>query len=163
MIKKNFLRVSFTMMLVSLTAGQGYAADFNAATTRSPAQILIQNALIKTLSGTKQASIRLVAKDKKNLHEGQVYQAHFARSQFKNRPDGSYDAVDDVIYIQRLLQAGTLSHQTTLKHVDGKPSEFVVIEMTTSVVNRDQDLFSSVHKVNYPVPENSSSDTAYDF
>jgi hypothetical protein len=149
---KNVFFTSLTIILSCLTTKEGYAANFNTATASSPARIVIQNAVISTSSGNKYASIRLVAKDNKNLHEGQVYQAHFgSRANSGDGEDASYNEADEIIYVPALLQAGSLSHQTTLKQINRELSEFVIIEVRTSVVRPPEDLFfnpSSVHKVN---------------
>jgi hypothetical protein len=130
---------------------QGQAADFNGATNLSPAQIRINNALlVMPTSGHQHISIKLVAKDDKNLHEGQIYQAYFSRTTTTDKYDGSYDEGDEIIYIQELLQASSLSHQTTLKCVNKAALEFAIIEINTSVIQPNPFFDPSlVHKTNY--------------
>jgi hypothetical protein len=141
MIKK-LPHVIKSLILACLSAGQVYAADFNAANSGSPAQILIQNASVKTPSGNKNSSIRLVAKDNRNLHENQVYQAYFMDTSSGSMTDASYDTEGQQIFIERLQQAGSMVHQITLRQVGGNPFEFSIVEINTSVVkDTSKDLF----------------------
>lgn len=156
-IKKSFLHTSITVILGWLLTGEVQAASFNLATAFTPAQILIENALIVSTSGNKYASIRLVAKDNEALREGQVYQANFGSTNVANNQDAHYDEGNETLYIEKLLQAGSLSHQTTLKRTNLYPLEFTIIEISTSVVKPANNIYFdplSAHKVNYPLPEN---------
>lgn len=156
-MKKSFFHTSVAVIFGWLVAGVVQAANFNLATPSTPAQISIENALITTASGNKHASIRLVAKDNEALREGQIYQAHFGPTNVANYQDAQYDEGEETIYIQKLLQAGSLSHQTTLKRTNLHPLEFTIIEITTSVVQPANNIYfdpSSAHKVNYQLPEN---------
>lgn len=155
MTKKSFFHLSVATSIGLLAAGSAHAADYDAATAYSPAQILIKNALVNTALGSQHASIHLVAKDHKNLHRGQVYQGHFGTPNAVNGEDGSYNEADEVIYVRDMTQAGALSHQAVLKCVNRQRFECTILEVTTTVVKQPQDLFfnsGSVHKVRLNEP-----------
>lgn len=157
MLKKVFLNTCLTIILSSLTIAEAQAASFNSPTSVSPAQIVIQNALINTASGNQHAPMRLIAKDHKGLHNGQIYQVHFGETNSIPQQDGIYDVADETIYIQELLQADELSHQTTLRLINKKPLEFAIIETMTSVVKPVNERFfdaTLIHKVNYRPADN---------
>lgn len=154
MIKKSFLYAGAA--LIFFTGTIGYAAEFNAATASSPAQIVIQHALAKTASGTKHVAIRLIAKDGSNLHENQIYQAQFAPASSSSPQDGSYNEQDEEIYIPRLLQSGSAANQTTLRLVNRKTHEFEVVESTFLATESEPNTFfdpKAIHNVNYDFPD----------
>lgn len=149
MIKNPFFQINAVLILVFFT-GTGYAAELRAGTESSPAQIFIHNAVVKTSSGTKHASIRLVATDSGNLHENQIYQAHFSSANSAAHPDGRY--ADEEIYIPKLLQNGSGVRQTTLRLVNPRTGEFVVIENTFLSTDSGSNKFfnpKDIHDVNY--------------
>lgn len=149
MIKKRLFQINAALILVFFT-GTGYAAELRAATESSPAQILIENAVIKTSSGTKHAAIRLAATDSGSLHESQIYQAQFFSANSAVHPDGRY--ADEEIYIPNLSQNGSGPRQTTLRLVNPRTQEFVVIENTFISTDSGSNKFfnpKDIHDVNY--------------
>lgn len=151
MIKRNLLNLINIIILTFLSVEQEYAADFNAASSNSPAQIVIQNASVIMSNDNKNTSIRLIAKNNKNLHINQIYQANFRDSTSSDTPDASYNTQKKNIYIERLFQAGSMVHRVTLKQVDTNPFEFMVVKINTTVMQdtRENQFFnpSSVHRV----------------
>lgn len=149
--------VCLNSLIFAFCAGTAHAAKLDGVTTASPAQILIEHALIKTSGGNKQAVIRLIAKDKQNLHDNQVYQAQIESIGSTASQDGSYDEADETIFIPKLMQNGGVTYQITLRLINPKTLEFAVIENTVlsseSEVNQFFDS-KSVHNVNYYFSDN---------
>lgn len=147
MIKKNFLYASATLILV-LGAQTANTAE---VTVSAPAQIVVQHAVIKSASGSKQASIYLVATDDRSLHEGQIYQAHFKGANSEKPQDGRYDEVDEEIFIPKLVQSDSVVYQATLRLIDRKTMQFEITETTLLSAESESNAFfdpRAVHNVN---------------
>ncbi len=148
MIKKGFLYANATLILV-LGAQTGYTAE---VTSSAPTQIVVRHAVVKTASGTKHASIHLVATDNGSLHEGQVYQAHFKGATSAKPQDGRYDEMDEEIFIPKLVQSGSVVYQATLRLIDRKTMQFAITETTLLSAESEPNAFfdpRAVHDVNY--------------
>lgn len=145
-------KTTLIALMLTFCAGAADAAKFDAATRSSPAQILIEHALIKTSKGTKHATIRLIAKDNQSLHESQVYQAQIISAHSTTAHDGIYDEADEVIFVPHLLQNGIATHQITLSRIKPKTLEFAVIETTPLSTEKSSNMFfdqDAVHDTGY--------------
>lgn len=125
----SFMVSCLLWLIVSLSA---MAAEHKTQTASSPAEILINNALMTNVAGMQHyVKIRLIATDRLSLRRHQVYQAVFDAA-MGGVSDASYNEAEGVIFINTLSQAGALIHQMTLKRVGF--NQFAVIEYITSVV-----------------------------
>jgi hypothetical protein len=152
---KNFF---ISIMTLFFSLSQGYAAEFISPSSGGAAQISINSVLITSADGKQFASMRLVAKDHKGLHEGQVYRADIGGAG-SHHPDARYDTANEVLSINHLQQANILSHHTVLKVVSHSPLEFAVVQLSTLVTAPPQNSFfdsSSMHRIKLPKAKHKS-------
>lgn len=124
------------MLAIAIILFQSYsaqAAKYTKTGKKHRGKIQIENArLLKRDGLSEYVSMILVAKDRKPLHEGQVYKLKDLRASDKMAPDGDYSEFTEILFINFLVQGKTLRHQTTLRLIKEQPMEFEVIEKTTS-------------------------------
>ena len=122
-----FLNLSF------LCSYSAQAAKYTKSGKKHPAKIQIENArLIKKEGLSDYVSMTLIAKDKKSLHEGQVYTLKKLEISTQEIIDGDYNEINEILFINFLIQEKNTRHQTTLRLIKAEPMEFEVIENTSS-------------------------------
>ncbi len=128
----------FHLVIVTIIFSLPYsalAAKYTKAGKKYKGKIQIENArLLKRDGLSEYVSMTLEAKDRKPLHEGQVYTLKKLKASDKTAPDGDYNELIEILFINFLIQGKTLRHQTTLRLVKEQPMEFEIVEKTTTTL-----------------------------